>query len=111
MTFGTFAFKKRTEYNRRLKARHEAQVTVYKDSLWEKSSGILFDFPARPAKLTQQMMADILGFPQRNGYQRLEKDQREWKPAEKEALAKMLGKSLKELEAEYEAWVLTREEA
>lgn len=111
MSFGTFAFKIRTEHNRKLRTAYNLDMEAYKKSIAEGVTAAKWEnYPQKPTYLTQELFSTILGFSQRNGWQRLEQSEREWKLIEKKALAKMLGLSLRELEAQYEAWVL-REEA
>lgn len=112
MTFGTFAFKIRTEHNRKLRTAFLLEMEAYKKSIAEGITVVKWqNYPHKPLYLTLELFSIMLGFSQRNGWQRLEQSDREWEPIQKEALAEKLGLSLKELEAEYEAWVDTREEA
>ena len=66
-----------------------------------------------PPKLTQEAMGKIFGFRGRQGFYWIESGERDFTPEEIRILADTFGTTVEELEAEYEAWVLsqTKEEA
>lgn len=105
MKFGTFARKLRTEYNQNLQAEYQRKLNECQAKMDNGEDVHWTEWPFKPNYLTQQLMAEAIGLENRTGYWYLENPDkpggREFKLEEKEALAKMLGLSIKELENEY----------
>lgn len=87
----------------------------YSWKLWKPFSSFMKRYrdlynQALPPKQTLKTMALKLGFESMQGYYYLETGKREFTPEEIAKAAEIFGKTVEELMAEYEAWVL-REEA